>query len=65
MKEDKKANKRKFNYKKGRETKITHFCLQTRELIRVEKRRKRKKKKRKKEGSSKGMEFEYGIVWKF
>ena len=55
MREDKKAIKRKFNYKKGRETKITHFCLQTRELIRVE--RQRKKKKRKKEESSKGMEI--------
>ena len=25
MREDKKVNKRKFNYKRGRETKITHF----------------------------------------
>ena len=57
MREDKKAIKRKFNYKKGRETKITHFFLQTRELIRVERKRKKKKKKRKKEESSKGMEI--------
>ena len=27
-------NKRNFNYKKGMETNITHFCLQTRGLIR-------------------------------
>ena len=37
-----------------REAKITHFCLQTRELIQVE--RKRKKKKRKKEEQRKGTE---------
>ena len=29
------ANKRNLNCKKGMETKITHFCLQTRGLIRV------------------------------
>ena len=28
-------NKRNLNCKKGMETKITHFCLQTRGLIRV------------------------------
>ena len=29
------ANKRNLNCKKGMETKKTHFCLQTRGLIRV------------------------------
>ena len=35
MKEDQMENKRNLNCKKGMETKITHFCLQTRGLIRV------------------------------
>ena len=44
-------NKRNLKCKKGMETKITHFCLQTRGLIRFG--RKRKKKKKRKEGGAK------------
>ena len=47
-------NKRNFNYKKGMETKITHFVSKQEGSYGFG--RKRKKKKRKEEEQSKGME---------
>ena len=55
MREDKKANKRNFNYKRGGRPKITHFWSPNKRAYK--KRRKRKKKKRKKEEQSKGIDL--------
>ena len=62
MKEDKKENKGEFNYKKGRETKKTHFWSPNKRAYGKKRKRKRKKKKRKKEEQSKGMDL-WSLVW--
>ena len=53
--EDKKANKRKFNYKKERGPKISHFWSPKESSCGLEE-KKRERKKRKEEEAKKGMD---------
>ena len=56
MREDKKANKRKFNYKKGREAKITHFWSPNK-IANREERKKREEEEDEGQAKKKGMHF--------